>query len=91
MPVESGKMSSKALSKRNRTAACSQSSNEKQVLCLDLKALKKQEENAEQLASKKRRAEVRRKQEEMDKNAEEFEITKLKQQTCQNFGSVPNE
>ena len=49
-------------------------------MLLELEAMKKQEEIDEQLAAKKREAEIRKKHEEMDKLTEELEIAKLEEE-----------
>ena len=49
-------------------------------MLLELEAMKKQEEIDEQLAAKKRQAEIRKKHEEMNKLTEELEITKLQEE-----------
>ena len=50
----------------NRTSISSKSTTTKRVMLLDLEALKKQEEIDEQIAAKKRQAEIRKKHEEID-------------------------
>ena len=50
------------------------------MILLELEALKKQEEIDEQLAAKKRQAEIRKKHEEMDKIIEELEIIELQKE-----------
>ena len=49
------------------------------MMLLELEALKKQEEIDEQLAAKRRQAEIRKKHEEMDKLTEELDIAKLQE------------
>ena len=58
-------------SKGIRTSVCSKSTTTKRVMLLELEAMKKQEEIDEQVAAKKRQAEIRKKHEEMDKLTEE--------------------
>ena len=84
LPEQSNKGSVKATSKSNRTTASSKSSNAKRVLLLELEAMKKQDEIDEQLAAARRKAEIRKKQEEMDMRiiAEELEIAKLEEETA---------
>ena len=81
LPEQSNKGSVKATSKSNRTTASSKSSNAKRILLLELEAMKKQDEIDEQLAAARRKAEIRKKQEEMDMRiiAEELEIAKLEE------------
>ena len=78
LPEQSNKGSVKATSKSNRTTASSKSSNAKRILLLELEAMKKQDEIDEQLAAARRKAEIRKKQEEIDMRilAEELEIAK---------------
>ena len=78
LPEQSNKGSVKATSKSNITTASSKSSNAKRILLLELEAMKKQDEIDEQLAAARRKAEIRKKQEEMDMRilAEELEIAK---------------
>ena len=82
LPEQSNKGSVKATSKSNRTTASSKSSNAKRILLLELEAMKKQDEIDEQLAAARRKAEIRKKQEEMDMRiiAEELEIAKLEEE-----------
>ena len=84
LPEQSNKGSVKATSKSNRTTASSKSSNAKRILLLELEAMKKQDEIDEQLAAARRKAEIRKKQEEMDMRilAEELEIAKLEEETA---------
>ena len=49
-------------------------------MLLELEAMKKEEEIDEQLAAKKRQAEIRKKHEEVDKLTEELEIAKLQEE-----------
>ena len=49
-------------------------------MLLELEAMKKQEAIDEQLAAKKRQAEIRKKHEELDKFTEELEIAKLQEE-----------
>ena len=78
LPEQSNKGSVKTTSKSNITTASSKSSNAKRILLLELEAMKKQDEIDEQLAAARRKAEIRKKQEEMDMRilAEELEIAK---------------
>ena len=78
LPEQSNKGSVKATSKSNITTASSKSSSAKRILLLELEAMKKQDEIDEQLAAARRKAEIRKKQEEMDMRilAEELEIAK---------------
>ena len=84
LPEQSNKGSVKATSKSNITTASSKSSNAKRILLLELEAMKKQDEIDEQLAAARRKAEIRKKQEEMDMRilAEELEIAKLEEETA---------
>ena len=80
LPEERDQRASKAHSKGNRTSVSSKSTTTKRVMLLELEAMKKQEEIDEQLAAKKRQAEIRKKHEEMNKFTEELEITKLQEE-----------
>ena len=84
LPEQSNKVSVKATSKSNRTTASSKSSNAKRILLLELEAMKKQDEIDEQLAAARRKAEIRKKQGEVDMRilAEELEIAKLEEETA---------
>ena len=84
LPEERDQCASKALSKGNRTSVSSKSTTTKRVMLLELEALKKQEEMTEQLAAKKRQAEMRKKQDEMSMRvlAEELEIAKLEEENA---------
>ena len=84
LPEQSNKGSVKATSKSNRTTASSKSSNAKRILLLELEAMKIQDEIDEQLAAARRKAEIRKKQEEMDMRilAEELEIAKLEEEAA---------
>ena len=84
LPEQSNNGSVKATSKSNRTTASSKSSNAKRILLLELEAMKKQDEIDEQLAAARRKAEIRKKQEEMDMRilAEELEIAKLEEEAA---------
>ena len=50
------------------------------MMLLELEARKKQDKIDEQLAAKKRKAEIRKKHEEMEKLTEELEIAKLQEE-----------
>ena len=84
LPEQSNNGSVKATSESNRTTASSKSSNAKRILFLELEAMKKQDEIDEQLAAARRKAEIRKKQGEMDMRilAEELEIAKLEEETA---------
>ena len=86
LPEQSNKGSVKATSRSNQTTASSKSSNAKRILLLELEAMKKQEEMNEQLAAKKRQAEMRKKQDEMEMSmrvlAEKLEIAKLEEEAA---------
>ena len=70
---------SKAHSKGSKTTVSFKSTNAKPELLLDLEAMKKQEEIDEQLAVKKRQAEIQKKQQmNMRIFSEKLEIAKLK-------------
>ena len=79
LPEESNKRSVKATSRSNQTTASSKSSNAKRILLLELEAMKKQDEIDEQLAAARRKAEIRRKQHEIDTLTEKLEIAKLEE------------
>ena len=79
LPEESNKGSVKATSRSNQTTASSKSSNAKRILLLELEAMKKQDEIDEQLAAARRKAEIRRKQHEIDTLTENLEIAKLEE------------
>ena len=79
LPEESNKGSVKATSRSNQTTASSKSSNAKRILLLELEAMKKQDEIDEQLAAARRKAEIRRKQHEIDTFTEKLEIAKLEE------------
>ena len=79
LPEESNKGSVKATSRSNQTTASSKSSNAKRILLLELEAMKKQDEIDEQLAAARRKAEIRRKQHEIDTLTETLEIAKLEE------------
>ena len=83
LPEQSNKGSVKATSKSNITAS-SKSSNAKRILLLELEAMKKQDEIDEQLAPARRKAEIRKKQDEMGMRilAEELEIAKLEEENA---------
>ena len=93
LPEQSNKGSVKATSKSNRTTASSKSSNAKRILLLELEAMKKQDEIDEQLAAARRKAEIRKKQEEMDMRtiAEELEIAKLEEETARAKQALKND
>ena len=80
LPEQSNNGSVKATSKSNRTTASSKSSNAKQILLLELEAMKKQDEIEQQLAEARRKVEIRRKQDEIDTLTEELEIAKLEEE-----------
>ena len=80
LPEERDQCASKAHSKGKRTSVSSKSTTTKRVMLLELEAMKKQEEIYEQLAAKKRQAEIRKKHDEMDKLTEELEIAKLEEE-----------
>ena len=84
LPEQSIKGSVKATSKSNRTTASSKSSNAKRLLLLELEAMKKQDEIDERLAAARRKAEIRKKQGEIDMRilTEELEIAKLGEETA---------
>ena len=79
LPEQGNKGSVKATSKSNRTTAGSKSSNAKRILLLELEAMKKQDEIDEQLAAGRRKAEIRRKQHEIDTLTEKLDIAKLEE------------
>ena len=79
LPEESNKGSVKATSRSNQTTASSKSTNAKRILLLELEAMKKQDEIDEQLAAARRKAEIRRKQHEIDTLTEKLEIAKLEE------------
>ena len=79
LPEESNKGSVKATSRSNQTTASSKSSNAKRILLLELEAMKKHDEIDEQLAAARRKAEIRRKQHEIDTLTEKLEIAKLEE------------
>ena len=80
VPEGRDQCASKAHSKGNRTSVSSKSTTTKRVMLLELESMKKQEEIDEQLAAKKREAEIRKKHEELDKLTEELEIAKLEEE-----------
>ena len=80
LPGERYQCASKTHSRGNRTSVSSKSTTTKRVMLLELEAMKKQDEIDEQLAAKKRQAEIRKKHEEMDKLIEELEIAKLQEE-----------
>ena len=82
LPEQSNKGSVKATSKSNITTASSKSSNAKRILLLELEAMKKQDEIDEQLAAARRKAEIRRKQHEIDTLTEKLEIAKLEEEAA---------
>ena len=77
LPGERYQCASKTRSRGNITSVSSKSTTTKQVMLLELEAMKKQDEIDEQLAAKKRQAEIRKKHKEMDKLTEELGIAKL--------------
>ena len=82
LPEQSNKGSVKATSRSNQTTASSKSSNAKRILLLELEAMKKQDEIDEQLAAARRKAEIRRKQHEIDTLTEKLEIAKLEEEAA---------
>ena len=82
LPEESNKGSVKATSRSNQTTASSKSSNAKRILLLELEAMKKQDEIDEQLAAARRKAEIRRKQHEIDTLTEKLEIARLEEESA---------
>ena len=82
LPEQSNNGSVKATSKSNRTTASSKSSNAKQILLLELEAMKKQDEIDEQLAAARRKAEIRRKQDEIDTLTEKLEIANFEEESA---------
>ena len=80
LPEERDQCASKAHSKGNRTSVSSKSTTTKRVMLLELEARKKQDKIDEQLAAKKRKAEIRKKHEEMEKLTEELEFAKLQEE-----------
>ena len=79
LPEQSNNGSVKATSKSSRTTASSKSSNAKRILLLELEAMKEPDEIDEQLAAARRKAEIRRKQHEIDTLTEKLEIAKLEE------------
>ena len=81
---QSNKRSVKATPRSNRTTTSFKSSNAKRILLLELEAMKKQDEYDERLAVARRKAEIRKKQGEIDMRilAEELEIAKLEEETA---------
>ena len=82
LPEQSNNGSVKATSKSNRTTVSSKSSNAKRILLLELEPMKKQDEIDEQLAAARRKAEIRRKQDEIDTLTEKLEIAKLEEENA---------
>ena len=82
LPEQSNNGSVKATSKSNRTTVSSRSSNAKRILLLELEPMKKQDEIDEQLAAARRKAEIRRKQDEIDTLTEKLEIAKLEEENA---------
>ena len=80
LPGERYQCASKTHSRSNRTSVSSKSTTTKRVMLLELKAMKKQDEIDEQLAAKKRQAEIRKKHDELDKLTEKLEIAKLQEE-----------
>ena len=78
---QSNNGSVKATSKSNRTTASSKSSNAKRIILLELEAMKKQDEIDEQLAAGRRKAEMRRKQDEIDTLTKKLEIARLEEES----------
>ena len=83
LPEQSNKGSVKATSKSNRTTASSRS-NAKRILLLELEAMKKQDEIDERLAAARRKAEIRKKQGEMDMRilAEKLGFARLEEESA---------
>ena len=79
---QSNNGSVKATSKSNRTTASSKSSNAKRIILLELEAMKKQDEIDEQLAAGRRKAEMRRKQDEIDTLTKKLEIARLEEESA---------
>ena len=79
---QSNNWSVKATSKSNRTTASSKSSNAKRIILLELEAMKKQDEIDEQLAAGRRKAEMRKKQNEIDTLTEKHEISRLEEESA---------
>ena len=82
LPKESDNSSVNAASKCNRTTASSKSANAKRIFLLELEAMKKQDEIDEQLAAARRKAEMRRKQDEIDTLTEKLEIARLEAESA---------
>ena len=82
LPEQSNSGSVKATSKSNRRTVSSKSSNAKRILLLELEAMKKQDEIDKQLAAARRRAEIRRKQDEIDTLTEKLENAKLEEENA---------
>ena len=80
LPEQTNKGSDKLTSKSNKSTVSSKSSNAKRILFVELKAVKKQDEIAEQLAAKKRQVGIRKKRGEVNMRilAEELEISSKK-------------
>ena len=84
LPEQSNSGSVKATSKSSRTTVSSKPSNAKRILLLELEAIRKQDEIDERLAAARRKAEIRKKQGEMDMRilTEKLEIAKLEEETA---------
>ena len=84
LPEQSNNGSVKATSKSSRTTVSSKPSNAKRILLLELEAMRKQDEIDERLAAARRKAEIRKKQGEMDMRilTEKLEIAKLEEETA---------
>ena len=82
LPEQSNNGSVKATSKSNITTASSKSSNAKRILLLELEALEIQDEIDEQLAAARRKAERRRKQDEIDTLTEKLGIARLEEESA---------
>ena len=82
LPEQSNNGSVKATSKSSRTTVSSKPSNAKRILLLELEAMRKQDEIDERLAAARRKAEIRKKQGEMDMRmlTEKLEIAKLEEE-----------
>ena len=82
LPEQSNNGSVKATSKSKRTTVSSKSSNAKRILLLELEAIKKQDEINKQLAAARRKAEIRRKQDEIDTLTEKLENAKFEEESA---------
>ena len=82
LPEQGNSGSVKATSKSNITTTSYKSSNAKRILLLELEAMKKQDEIDKKLAAARRKAEIRRKQDEIDTLTEKLEIAKLEEESA---------